>query len=1610
MNISNLKNKFLSRPVQKQNNNNNTNKAEAPKLSVITEKLPTSPFMKCQLSLNKKGKLAVQVPEGAPVLEPLLSKTIGHPALSYQSLAYSDDRNRHVLLDTKGRLMSLAMTDEGFIGITHSQQKKDWLPPPKPSMLNRNRPTQSHQLELINDFAMVDGKKIALPGKALNEFLTESTSDETGRFRVHMKQLFRFNEASKAWEPYRSQTDRRSLLSTQADGNVYSVNNDRQLVAVNHETLKKESLTEAMSPHLFPDRAQTKKTPGITVDKKIEHFSVSREGHALLQLRNDDDKVQKLVWYEDVNDPNSRLSLNLPHGASCQKTAIFDKTIFAIDYRGALQCAPLPSIHDSTLHFDSGAMNVRAKKINEAISSTIGEGFKLEDIRNVTRDRIYFLVKDKLEQKHFIGVNIDSHNVSIESAWNITDAMTLDHQQGLDPFVPNPKNVIDLDRFGKVTEYDHRPYFLNEKTGQWEMTSEEKSDRMKMTRLRAGLDGAPWILKDDAIKKLKVREFSQRQPESGAVFALPQVKKTLSLDQQIPSLDHDHFITDFAVLDAANVVTVNRYGDLTFRTSGSSKTVNASQLAKTSGKPDLKIQSLGMTAERQLLMLSSKGEVLSLNESQWRAGQTQPLQVITPPRNEFIANIKFIDLHTVKPGVIAFEDGNRDLWIRSGRNWTPYLQDEKEPSTPNSPDVLTNSFETLKADDKVRRMGVVNVKSNYTIGGLHRQRKVKTNFRDRMDAFIFRPTMEWPRPLKNAAYGVQHSFHGREGLKPLYDMQGDLAMQIRILQDRYPDSPSQTMHSRIHALYQHAQTPEQRNLIRELQDFKDILAQSATHYSKLIGKHYGLLDNNLRSTIRPKMKRTKSGLFNIASSRSSNLTEHLKNMMNAYPLDLDNESVQIMTQLFDRNVILNQQKEAVPAGLNRDAYDEIGLVKSRLIHDVLVMRHFHELMDDIEKSFTLEKEKPEWLAETGEKLSALRYGLWDQNPIKAATDQGFENHGTLEGSYDAIRQMVKAFSKENHGVNITTRSVLQASDQAALQQNLLDTLRGMETGESVSFSRGYGVNASVTSYFSRALFVGAGAAARADRGYSMNLTRTEKGFNVSFGRSMAHTANLNMAAVNNLFSQFDPAHPVYLDESHHLPMSKTLLLGGGASLTARNANASTLSLDIAEHELNNFIEQLIAGDLNPIEIMNRGTSPQVTNTNRQDVNLSLNVNASLYVSLPFVSDDVPTTTGIGRFRVAGSANVSAVNYRRERSRSVTSVGESSAQSDNSFSFADRAAINAGLSAPFGPRWFSNGSKENLTAYVSPSADMSVSIDNRTEHKLKIDLNDAPEITSRQIDTIVNRLDRFFTDNASSQLLAQVNRKKENALSPDERLTILDRHFSSWYESSIPSRHHELTGHGQKTALLALQSLVRNQKAYEEKSQLITRAEYQSSFKNANQLEHKTLCQYLASLTNFTHQGVHSDRLKEMMENDHQLKSFIDAIRENPRAIATLTFEFNQDVREQLEHQWAAKTLTQDQISDMLKDRQNLRIKSLNFSHTVKKTDGYASPNFMLGGSNSATVSITEQLGSIQFAYSDNNDQYPASYTIKGRMLTRDNGFNAALDAAKEAGFVLRTPV
>jgi len=1578
-----------------------------------------SPDLNVKISLSEEGRVNIQGDNHSESLAIILNKTVAHDKARYQTIASSEDGCSHALLDKSGRLLALTRQNGAFTGITNSKIRQECNQ--KRSSLSSFHVIRKPSLRFIDDKSVsLNGETILFPDVPLNEYLTDTTSDQfKNRFRLHLKKSFQFDTKQNKWILISKPEDNIQHLTKQPSGDAWAVNNSRTLFSYTPLTESPTDLgsLEKAINHIGKGSppATNAESVKIDFDKDIEHYSISKNYQAFIQTSNDSDKVQELFWLEDVRRPDEKLKIQLPENFTCRKTAILNSRLFIVDQTGNIHSSSLPSKDNPRLNTENSFSRDFSLKMMSKIAAQIGPDCKVHDIVNVEDDRMHLVVKDNRDRKHFLSVSLKADQIEIESAWNISDSITFDHQDGLKPFTPESHTVVDLGVLGKVTKYDERIYFFNEITQHWEIGHDDKSVRLKADVVKCGLDGKPWILKSSKLTRCKINRGTGKISENNHVFVLPQVKKTASLDKTLSGMDDEHELTDFAVMDQSNYLLLKNNGDLFLHTELSKQRLDSEIIREnmTRIKPDVnpgKIVSLAIDQEKSMWMVTESGYLYSSPLRDWRRGSFNELSLTPLPTDKTGKPVKLHSLHTTRPGQVTVLDEKGLAWNHSDQGWTLFEQSYVQAKASE-----TDTVDDLKTDAKKNFIPstktTLNVDTN--AGGMPMTAgdKITIPFRERMQAFVFRPTVEWPRALKNAVYSIQHQLEGREGLHPVYQTQGELLKALLSLDDLDIHTPLKPVSAQLSPLNGLANDQDEKALLNDVFDLMQLLSNSSHHFGQYIAKHYGFLDEGLKKyPISPKPKHTNSGYFNPASSRSSDLTAQLNAILNAYPIDEANRAGAIAALLFENNVIINHQKENVPLGLNRDKEDEIGLVKSRMVLDALMIKELHQIMNELVAVFRLPYEdRKASISEVSKKVQTLWFETWSQNPVKAVTDQGFHNHQTLEGTYDAIRQMTKAFNKRHHGVNITARSVFQANDQNVLSQKIHNTLIAMEPGENLSLDRTYGMSANASGYGGNGIFFSANARAGVDRGYQLSLTRTENGVSVTFGRDGVLSGNVTGGVSYNLMGEFDQTHKMYLDDKHHFPISVTGLTGVNVGLNGKKTRRNKITFELPEHELTGFLSQLANGNLNPLDILNKGSDHSLSVTSRQDFNLSLSAATLAYVTFPMLSDTVQNTTAIGRVSGGISASAKVVSTTRERTNAITSVGESRIKSDNKPQIFEQASISAEFTTPFGPRIQASQDLPILASYVRPSLSAEASIDNRTSHKISLAFRDAPKAKQHEVDKVMLMLEKAFTDNASSRLLASLREKNplKRKVIAAARLKKLVEHFSAWYDGG--SREAEMIGVGHKAAIRALQELQQQQAAFEASKQLITQAEYKTEYKNLSRLDTNSFITFIKHFFQTTKQTTQADRLKNILEQDHLLSSFINLIRTQPGTEATVTLELNTESRKQLEAEWIEGKADQQTVDALLLNPANTRLKSISFTRKSAKSDGFSSPSFLLAGSNDVSVSITENMGLMSFNYTDApGDRIPSSYSLKGKIAYPDNEISQAVREALEAGFVLKT--
>ena len=1576
------------------------------------------------ITLNAKRNASVAAPEGRDVQRALVRQTVGHAKMHYQSVVASRDDQQHTLLEDGGRLLSLHSAPDGVTGIAHSKANPQWQREEIPgSSFPRKRASvvTDHALTLSADQSTVQiarngaparqpAAQVRLPDAAILSQLSgvhkQTSASGTTAFRLHKDKLYQLASQDEGWKqadfPLLDKEKDQSKLSLQGDNALYVIHDDRHLHNLQ---------TQTQSPR-FED--------------KISNVSVAPDGQALLLLTGEESKQQSVKWLARSDSPaGSHRTLGvIPPETTLAGITQNDRHILAADHQGRLLVATRPGEQGDSLDFSAENNQTLRNQLHQQIADITGDRFHVQDFIQAG-GTIHALVKDGMDRQHAIALNLNPSQPRPPSGWNLTDSLVMDFQKGLPEITPQRGEIVDIGMAGKLSLQEGKVHFFNDTTRRWE-ASDVKADR-----LHAGQDGQAWVMKDNQLKRLKVNLSSNAVSFNQNVFALPQVKKSVSEDLAMPGLDKNQKTLASAVLDTGRYLTLQDNGDVHFhqvdsesrRDKKMTQTFSHQALSQAmnrpinfigpAGEPEMhKLTDLALGPENQLIMLSDKGKVFSLSQENWQKGKLSQL------REERLPNLaqgdEFEPQEAAKPsklqgnqkGHLLLEMDNKRMLALEKGEWKPIANGVSagDRLQENLADQHYDRLSAATKDARLGRTGITFKREVNTFGQSgHDGHKVHTPFKTRLSTFVFRPTLETPRPLKNMANLIQHAHGGRQGLSDIYQQQSqqlaDLNQHLHSLQRlKSPGSvrPEEPLSLKLKTLSTQQALP---GWFGEMQKFSTQLADSAAHQAGLLQQQYGQPAGSVKQQLN-----TLTGNLNPASTRRDDLTSKLGLLFSLQPTGKGNLAQMALSDLQNQGVQLSHQKASaeIPVGLNRDKHDSMGLIKSRLILDGLTNARMHDLAGRLSTAMALEGDiREKTLNALGNEFRQLRDREWENNPLKQVTSQGFTGNDKLESNYDAMKSMIKAFTKENHGMNVTTRTVMQAEDQQTLARRMQDTVLSMEKGESLSFSRSYGAATALTGIPGTQIIAGVGGRGNLDRGYSMNLTRGEGGVNVSFGRDGGGSATAFTGFGYNLLTDYmkDSAHEVPIDHDRNL--SPALRLGGVVAATPLDLKKqNSVSFDITEAELPEFIQGLTDGTLDPLSLLNRGINHSVKQGTVMSVSLDANAAALASAGVPLTNKHEKDTPA--SFRVGGGAyaGVNVLSGSRERGSSSKEESTTFSRSNNRLRGLNKASVGANFALPTGV--MVKNDEGRMPFFAGPAASIQLSIDNRTRQSLSLETKNARPPEPVHIDKLMETLGKSFADPKTAALMEALKDKKDDAeatpLTSRQKLAQLNTHFAAGNRATM--------NNGQQAALRDLDKQTRQQSAADGGKKLLQSGEYQTTYANLSKVDSNGLWHQLSHLLDGKLNASNATRIRELMGNDHQLQSLIATLQDNVSTDATVTLELKDEVRERLEKRWLEHGNSPEEMMAELTNRDNLRLKSIAFTKTQIKTDGFATPAFLLGGSNNASVSMKRNLGKINFSYGENQDT-PTQYALDGRIAKATTDLASALQRGQEQHFVLK---
>ncbi len=1526
------------------------------------------------LSLRDDGSLDINAGDA---LGPLLKKTLNTDRQRYR---WHHDGNQlgHMLLDQQGKLINLHEDPLAFTALSHLSS----VPPQQTPVVGNNGSV---------GWGGAAPKTVTMPATALREKLTGiyRTGQGEQALRLHDDRLYQYATGTITGWQLMHDIDAKpfSQLSRQGNGQLFALQDKKKLL----------NLSTGRTEHTF--------------NQKVSTYALNRQG-ALLALTADKTTGEQQLLFRaagTVGDPLPLL-LQVDKEGNGERQP-FHATAFGLRSNELLAFDDSGHLHRATLPDKDMPPSLlleqddRDTQIRHLFSDP---GAHLTALLNDGDDRIHAVVKNSHNQEYSCQLN----STDITPGWNLTDSMVMDYQKGLRLSTPLPHNVVDLGQLGKLALIEGKVHFRDEITGHWE-ASAEKADR-----LIRGQDGQAYKVEDGEVKQLKINQAGNKVSLQSNLFHLTRVRNSVKAELALTGLDKNSKTQTVTSLGNGRLASLKEDGSIQLhQIIPDQRRERIPPLPiKSEGLPNSqtqagKLKDLASNETYQLFSLTGDGQLFCLEPAGWlpptmQSGNWQQgraaatWQSVTPPSN--LGPVA--SLHNDAQGrlVVADDSGLSATWHNNSWQAT----DDSVPTSHqnNSSQQIFDRLGASVKSGRIPKTGITYQREFEVFGASgNNTRQVNNPFKKRMQAFLFNPNGKMPRPLKNLGNEIIHRANGRDGLKPYYQAQQQLSVEITGKPEPSADntielSSRPTLETRLDALGLAQSTDTQhQQLHKEIASFGEMLGRSLNFHSTAVGKHYGVVDEHNQVIDTPqKLLHTRSGQFYRHSRRDQKLAGTLRQLLNDHSSQSSQNALRTLRALENNGVVLNHLRD------ERDYHDDIGLLKSRLFLDLLTQEKLHQALSDYQSASPPDVQSLRTLRET---VCNLRDELWDRHPVKRLSDNGFQNTRQLEAYYDSMKKTVKAFSKQHHGTYVTASTLFQARNSEELTQRLGEELLALKNGEELSFGNSHSVFASSVTIPGDQIIGSVGARVNLDRDYSLSFAREENGLKVTIASNGGGSLNVfGAAGFNVLTGNLNEDSLDFGPDGNH-KLAPVVRFGASLPLNLQRQSQNSMTFLLNDNELPQFLAQLTTNQLKPMDILDKGIDYKVKNGNVW--NLSLDLNASVQASLGLPITNKNETNYVTSVRLGGGLAIGAnlLHGQRERSEVHNMGGSKISRSDNRGRFLNQGNLDARIMVPtgVGARSKTEQAREPIMATSALAA--RYTFDGRTKKKINIGLTEPQTLDHTHIDNITESLGKAFTSPADSQVLATVKNSASDTSSQDQLMTLSD-HF----------RHHllgaKMLNNSQHAAIRDLQKLIHQREAMDNKVLLPQSLEYQSTYNNLVKVDNNSLPHWIHSAFRFemqddNHANSNANRIGAMMKQDPSLTKLIGQLQLSTDTKAEVTLELKDEARRQLVENWLHGNIQRQELEQQLQDRSNMRIKSIAFVESKSKGDGIISPRFLIGGGSSVSIEKVRNLGKISFSYGVDQST-PLSYSLEGELADSQNAsLTEPLNRAWEQGRLLK---
>jgi len=1547
----------------------------------VPSKLSTTPVVTLGMTLaNGKLQLAASNP---PAINTLLSQTLGKKDQHYLAHSASSDGRQHLLLDKQGRLFDIKSHESGY-SVLHNSQSSDIRT--KLAQVGDTPVTLENNNGKIQISIGTDGKNklnVNQPGDVHRSLLCGVWQHPAGEsIRLHDDKIHILNPEIGVWQT--AGNDSHGQLSRQADGKLYAVQDGRSL----------HNLSDNHTSEKFVD--------------KIKSFAVSEHGQVAI-LTDTDSSHHMCLMPSSNASPEERVQFSLhladtmqmlkrgePH-LETQSIGISHGKLYAADSEGKLYSGVLSNVREGELPMQSMSQKV--------LKQHFGHDHRIEGFFTDNHGQLNALVKDNFRQQHACPLG-DDHQ--FHAGWNLSDTLVINSHLGLQNVNPAPHQILNMGREGSLTLQEGKVHYFDQLTKGW--TAAESDCQ----QLKKGLDGAAYILKEGEVKRLDINQSSSSISQGkDNLFTLPHVRNKPEPGSALQGLEKADKAQAMAVIGVNKYLALSEKGDIrSFQIKpGTQQLARPAQTLSREGITGT-LKDIHVDHQQNLYAVNHEGEIFHQLREQWQSGEAGgSWQKLAMPHSG--SELQRLEMDHDNQPVATMADGTLHQ-LREGK-WHTHTAPEPAPLEVG-PRGSEQVFSRLNQGAKGRLIPGTGVTMQATaqVAGQTgmENRKITSKFTDRVRAYIFNPTMATPRPIKNAAYNIQHNWQGRRGLSSVYEMQGALIKQLEAHNVRNSGT-QMDLHSKMEALDlgEHGAA-----LLNDMKRFREELEQNAVRSATELGQHQGVLKSNgqINEEFRPSASKAVIQSFNVNRS-GRDLSKALEKAVSSAAPSLQSKLQTLLSHFVKAGVNMSHQKGDVPMGRQRDPNDETSLTKSRLILDTVTIGDLHQLADKA-ALVSGHHPDPDQIKQLRQQFDTLREKKYGANPVKQFTDMGFSHNAPLEASYDAVKAFINAFRKEHHGVNLTTRTLLDTHGNTQLEKKLKDTLLSLNDGESMSFSRAYGGGLStafVPTLNKIPVPIVPGAGITLDRAYNLSFGRTSGGLDVTFGRDGGATGTISVATGHDLMPYMTGKKNTaenasdWLSKKHKI--SPDFRIGGSISSNIQGTLQNSLNFKLTEDELPDFLHGLTHGTLTPTELMKKGIEHQMKQGTKLVFNVDTSAAFDLRAGINITNDGAKPDGVTARVSTGISGSANLMTARRERSMQKGEFGSTVSASDNRATFLNSASVGANLTLSVGVahgfthdgKVTDNATKEpaksvgTFPAFTSTNVAVSLAMDNRTTQRISVEMKQADPITSNDISELTATLGKHFKDSESTKMLADL--KKQENPEPSKQLSELHRHFT----------RNKVIGDDRYEAVRSLEQLVLRQQAVETNVMGLSSARHSTSYSNLSRLNENGIVDMLKQHFNAALPPTNATRLSAMMDNDPVLKGLVKQLQSMPFSSASVSMELKDSLRDDTEKAILDGKVGRDELGLLFQDRNNLRIRSISVSQNVTKSEGFNTPTLLLGASNSAGVSMERNIGTINFKYGQDQDT-PRRFTLEGDIAKANPEVASALSELRKEGFEMKS--